>query len=519
MATTRGWALHGNIMNAIEYVLDLKNEQQKTEDGILVDTSEGTGTPLLDGVRWKEQHINHKNKGVGYHLQFSLPPGEGTPEDCLELAKEWIDTISKGKAKYVIAVHTNKGSIHAHVICDWYLNDGKRWNIYFKQDRYRFRAAADRICKAHGFSVLENTQEKGQHYFDWMQNRTDSDRMALTKILEDTVDRVASYEDFKNYLEACGFTVMDDRTEKKKNENVFTFTADIKLIHPESNGTFKIRIPYQKDWIEVNSENIKWLKENKTAQITIPIDKEIHVFNENLVYRETVLTDRLKKHFEEKSKKERKGLRIIMPHGKKVIRTKFLKDEHGHSYSLESIEQRIAKNGRYFSDPKIQDVIRNAGSYQSVLDAQQDLYERADVKSEMDSTTIFRSKKQENYFRWRAQQIQRRMDKLSYENLLEKDRKDLPLMQSRKQELIEQLDEVQAALKEMDQELNQILQQRIEGTLQISDEELEKAIEEGKAPLLEKKNTLKESIRLYSDRIQKAEAYQKKKYRQQEQTR
>lgn len=114
MATTRGWALRGNIMDAINYVLDLKNEEQKTCDGIYVSSSYEDISPMAAGYHMRMKDTMHRKRDVvGYHFQFSLAPGEGTPEDCLKMAKEWIDTISKGQTNYVIAVHTDKASIHA----------------------------------------------------------------------------------------------------------------------------------------------------------------------------------------------------------------------------------------------------------------------------------------------------------------------------------------------------------------------------------------------------------------------
>lgn len=54
------------------------------------------------------------------------------------MAEEWINTISNGKANYVIAVHTDKASIHAHIIADSILKDNSFWKIYWKRDKKDF---------------------------------------------------------------------------------------------------------------------------------------------------------------------------------------------------------------------------------------------------------------------------------------------------------------------------------------------------------------------------------------------
>lgn len=62
MATTRGWALKGNIMDAINYVLDLKHREAKTSGGIYTSCSYEDVSPLLAGYKMKTSSINYKQK-------------------------------------------------------------------------------------------------------------------------------------------------------------------------------------------------------------------------------------------------------------------------------------------------------------------------------------------------------------------------------------------------------------------------------------------------------------------------
>ena len=61
---------------------------------------------------------NESFKNLKYHFLYSLPEGEGTPEECLEMAKDWIEKISNNEAQYVIAVHSHSDQpkIHAHIV-------------------------------------------------------------------------------------------------------------------------------------------------------------------------------------------------------------------------------------------------------------------------------------------------------------------------------------------------------------------------------------------------------------------
>lgn len=240
MATTRGWAMKGNIVNLVNYILDIGNGESKTENGHYVIAS-NSELPMSEAFKWKKSQTNSHSESVGYHFQLSLPSGEGSADDCMMLAEEWINAISDGKANYIIAVHTNTNNIHAHIAVNYYLNDGKPWKIYWKRDQKRFREISDRICVKHGFSVLEETRNRSQTYFEWLGEHSDNNRDVIKKIMDTVIPKVASYNDFKNYMECMGFKIYDDM--KSTDANVFQFTVNVKLIHEEEDGSYMVRIP------------------------------------------------------------------------------------------------------------------------------------------------------------------------------------------------------------------------------------------------------------------------------------
>lgn len=510
MATTRGWGLKGNIMDAINYILDLKNEEHKTCDGIYVTSSENI-TPMAAGYHMRmKDTMQKKRKNVGYHFQFSLAPEEGTPEDCLKMAKEWIDTISRGQADYVIAVHTDKASIHAHIIADSIKKNGKYWKVFWKRDKRIFRAAADRICRKYHYSVLEETMEKGRSYFEWMQDHTsDNNRDLLKKVLDTAIKKVASYEDLKLYMEKLGFQFYDNLN--RSDENVFRFTADIKLIEKTFEGDYLIRVPYQKDLIRVEPEYFKWLKEDKTAEIKLPVDKNVMHYDADKSYIGEVRVQDLKTSFEDKTRNGRNGLRIKVPGSKKTIRTKFLSEDG--SYSLDSIMERIKNNGKVKTDPEIERFIHSEPDYEDVKTYRRNLFDQANVHAEFKGSTIYKSLRQENYFKWRSNQMSKIMDRYNYENLLEADRKSLDKLKQRKNELAKELKGIYEDLRKLDKEINNMMLDQLEGVLQMSEKELDEYIKENKIPLEKRRNELKEMIQLYNDRIDKVEGSRQKEQR------
>ena len=128
----------------------------------------------------------------------TLSDGESYNSDYNEGTE--VKIVSNGKAKYIIAVHTNTNNIHAHIAVDKYLKDGKVWDIYWKRDQKRFREISDRICVKHGFSVLEETRNRSQTYFEWLGEHSDNNRDVIKKIMDTVIPKVASYNYFKNYM-------------------------------------------------------------------------------------------------------------------------------------------------------------------------------------------------------------------------------------------------------------------------------------------------------------------------------
>lgn len=513
MATTRGWAMKGNIVNLVDYILDIGGGEEKTENGFYVATSSGF-SPISEAFRWKNGQIDSNNESVGFHFQLSLPSGEGSAEDCMELAREWIEAISDGKAKYIIAVHTNTKNIHAHIAVDKYLKDGKVWDIYWKRDQKRFREISDRICVKHGFSVLEETRNRSQTYFEWLGEHSDNNRDVIKKIMDTVIPKVASYNDFKNYMECMGFKIYDDM--KSTDANVFQFTVNVKLIHEEEDGSYMVRIPYDTQYVRVNPDEFEWLTEDKTARITIPVDKDVSIFDSSMAYRGLKNAEELKRLFEDKTKGKRKGLRIRMPESKYIVRTNRLEPNgDGLGYSLEDVMQRINNNYRIINTRDIQNALDNKSDFDKVMQARRDLYESANVKFDP-TTTLFKSVRQESYFRWKATEVQKVMDRMNYRNLLQHDRENIDKLKSRRYELQKQIDEVNHLLENVDNTVEMMTEQKIENVMDISDDEIETFIFENRTPLIEKKEKLKKMIGLYSERINTVESQRRKEDRQRE---
>lgn len=445
MATTRGKALQGNIQIPVNYILDLAHDRKKTEQGTLTYTNMPCLSPELAGYSFVENQYNRRSKYCGYHFQFSLPEGEGSPEECLEMAKEWIEAISDQKANYVIAVHTNTPNIHAHIISGYYLQDGKGWDIRWFKDSKTFRYIADRICKEHGLSVLEKTSyEKSQAYYEWMKNQRDSQRKKLVRILDTVISQVSSKEDFVSYLETLGFEV---RTPKEKKD--FTFTANYSLVKKINDNSYSIRIPKSLYRIQVKKENLRWVSQNQTAMITVLNEENIPLLNkENKQIGIKVGSD-LKNYFQEK-RTGYQSLAIKMSSGDRFIRTKYLSKEK--DYSWEGVQEQINQNGLTQSSPNVLRTIQYPDQTELVNQERRNLFSLSNVQMTTKDSGVYVSVAQRRYYERMNRNLQAKIHRMIYEEYMENESLKLPELNQKSLDLKQERQNCYAILHQLEDE-------------------------------------------------------------------
>ena len=163
MAVTKILARKGRLDVGIRYVLN----GDKTDDRILTATINcDPNTAVQNMIATKARY--GKTDGVQYyHMIQSFKPGEITPELALEIAKEFAEEYLSGY-EVVIGTHVDKGHIHSHLIFNSVSADtGEKYHSNAKSYYSQIRAISDRICKAHGLSViLEGQPTKAVSYVE-----------------------------------------------------------------------------------------------------------------------------------------------------------------------------------------------------------------------------------------------------------------------------------------------------------------------------------------------------------------
>ena len=172
---------------------------------------------------------------------------------------------------------------------------------------------------------------------------------------------------------------------------------------------------------------------------------------------------------------------------------------------MDQILKRIQENGRSQTDPYIRDFIHGESNYDETQEFRRNLFQEADVHMDFNNSTIYRSLKQENYFKWKSNEMNKLMDRYKYENLLEKDRKNIDQLKARRDTLSKELRILYQDIENLDKKINSMMLDQIEGVLTMTDKEIENYIKENKEPLEARKEELKKMIHLYNERIDKVE--------------
>ncbi len=120
----------------------------------------------------------------------------------------------KGNYSYVIATHTDKASVHNHIIFCAADNAKHRKYLECTKNYYVLRDLSDNLCKEHNLSIISPTKNKGKTYKEWKESRAKNswkDKMRWE--IDEAVVSADSYEDFLYRIRAKGYEVKGEKAE------------------------------------------------------------------------------------------------------------------------------------------------------------------------------------------------------------------------------------------------------------------------------------------------------------------
>ena len=193
------------LERSVAYVID----PAKTDHGSLVSSfqceAQSAAQEMYLHQQEAEQATGRSVKQNGSRKSYcamwmrqSFAPGEVTPELAHSLGIQLAKEVLGDKYQFVVATHIDTHCIHNHIIFNVVGADYKK----FHQDKYtpdRVARISDRLCRAHGLSVIEEPKKErpGLHH---PGQKHSSFRDTLRTDVERCASQAKSWEDFLSLM-------------------------------------------------------------------------------------------------------------------------------------------------------------------------------------------------------------------------------------------------------------------------------------------------------------------------------
>lgn len=238
MATTRLMPMHRTrdhsvasaVTKSIAYVVNPK----KTQDGTLVMTfgCDCKTAPVEMMLVKREYEIRNgsertkANNVILYQIRQAFKPGEIAPEEAQKIGYELAMRFTKGRHQFVVATHVDQRHIHNHILFNSTTDDGTRKFKNFLGSSIAVRHISDRICLAHGVSIVENPSREHMHYGKWLGDRKpltwqDKLRTAIDAALR---GKPASFDAFLTEMRRAGYEIREGKHIAFRAEGQTRFT-------------------------------------------------------------------------------------------------------------------------------------------------------------------------------------------------------------------------------------------------------------------------------------------------------
>ena len=207
MAIVKHIAIHRSPLKLIRYILNgNKTDEMKLATGLNCTTDPESAYEEMGNTfeRFAKERFSKKsqNADVGgkekirlHHYIQSFKPNEITPEQAHRIGVEWAEKVFGKNHQVLITTHIDRQHIHNHYAVAAYDLNGKRWYDN-KATLQRCRDISDKICSAHGLSIIEKpTYRANKKYSDWLARQQN---ISWKTQLCDVIDRLILRDDVKS---------------------------------------------------------------------------------------------------------------------------------------------------------------------------------------------------------------------------------------------------------------------------------------------------------------------------------
>lgn len=139
-----------HLEHAINYILQPK----KLGDANLAGGINCLPDTAYEQMKSTKQMFGKAGGRQGYHFVISLKPGEGTPEIMYDITIRFAEKAFGGEYETVVAVHTDRNHLHAHIIINSVnMVTGYKFQYHEGDWKYKFQPITNKLCDEYGLNI------------------------------------------------------------------------------------------------------------------------------------------------------------------------------------------------------------------------------------------------------------------------------------------------------------------------------------------------------------------------------
>lgn len=139
-----------HLEHAINYILQPK----KLGDANLAGGINCLPDTAYEQMKSTKQMFGKAGGRQGYHFVLSLKPGEGTPEIMYDITIRFAEKAFGGEYETVVAVHTDRNHLHAHIIINSVnMVTGYKFQYHEGDWKYKFQPITNKLCEEYGLHI------------------------------------------------------------------------------------------------------------------------------------------------------------------------------------------------------------------------------------------------------------------------------------------------------------------------------------------------------------------------------
>lgn len=139
-----------HLKHAVNYILQPK----KLGDANLAGGINCLPDTAYEQMKSTKQMFGKAGGRQGYHLVLSLKPGEGTPEIMYDITIRFAEKAFGGEYETVVAVHTDRNHLHAHIIINSVnMVTGYKFQYHEGDWKYKFQPITNKLCDEYGLNI------------------------------------------------------------------------------------------------------------------------------------------------------------------------------------------------------------------------------------------------------------------------------------------------------------------------------------------------------------------------------